>query len=201
MEIILNRLRGTDKETFSLFGISGNILYMLYFILLIGFLTTWYYGLAAGILYYAGESMGWGEWVGALCNNEKVASQERLDEDAGHNNGIHWLANLIFKESENYKRYCQLALSIRGFYWWFPIMFFIGYLGLLPWYVAAISIFFLSIGFPIGIEIARNLNFTFVIKGFKVTGVWERQELIYGFIQFLCISLPILLIYFGILPF
>lgn len=194
MEIILNRLRGTGSMfTIGSLNINGNILYALYIAMLVGLLSTWYFGLVAGLLYVLGESFGWGEWIGALINGEKVASKARLEEDEGHDTGIHWIANKIAPEDKDYQKYCRVALAIRGFYWWAPLMVYLGVIGLLPWVVVAVNIVALSIGFPLGIWAAKKWVFSVEWWKFKVDSTWERQEVFYGVVQFMCVTVALLL--------
>jgi len=110
--------------------------------------------------YLAGESMGWGEWIGGLIHNDGRAS-ERYD---GRENGIEWIATRFTDlHSRNYHK---LSLAIRGFYWWFltliPLAFVMNPIIILT------AILVLAIGFPYS-----------VVKMME----WNDAEYIYGGIQ------------------
>ena len=181
-EIALNRLRGTGDifKIFS-FAITGNILYAVYIALVIGLLSTWYYGLIAGLLYMLSESMGWGKWVGYLTADK---APENYDDLEGYNFPyINKTANLIAKERKNYKLYCQVALSLRGFYWWTPLYLFLAYIGLISYIEAIIIGILLGIAFPIACEIGKRLNYNGKFGIINYSKGWENQELVYGLFQ------------------
>ena len=168
MMTIANRLRGTYSWFAKVNGVVLGLLVYLVF-------GNTYVSLAVAIGYIIGESFGWGEWVGTLsCNRTAVENNEE-----GKNNGIQWLASKVIDPSKDWINYCRVALSIRGFYWWF--------LALAPLYFVAdsllitVSILFLSIGFPIACEIGyllRNKDYSFWKLSYK--GGWEMQEGVYG---------------------
>ncbi len=168
LPILLNRWRGTGT-IFNIFGfrLIGNVIYAFYIALLIGFATalnhsllpfstivlngtnTVYvfensqffsssiFALLGAILYIAGESYSFGKWVGYLVSNNGAIE---LDNKAGTKFPfIHQTANFFISQEKNYKRYCQLALSIRGLYWWTPIMIVLAYADLINWYMAFIN--------------------------------------------------------------
>jgi len=149
----LNRLRGT----YSIFAKVNAIIIGLIF----GYVTkSPYVGSAMAIGYLAGESMGWGEWIGGLIHNDGRVS-ERYD---GQKNGIEWIATRFTDlHSRNYHK---LSLAIRGFYWWFltlvPLAFVMNPIIILT------AILVLAIGFPYS-----------VVK----TMEWNDAEYIYGGIQ------------------
>lgn len=181
MEIILNRLRGTD--------IKGVYLYALYLGLLIGCLSAYYYGLLASLLFLIGESFAWGKWVGYLVS-------ENGEKEYSNTNGqnfpyIHQIANYFFEEKENYLIYCRFALAIRGFIWWTPILTLIYYIDLISWYMLIINSIVLSFGFPFACELSKYWKFEYKSKYLSIQTNWEKQEVIYGLIQFCCITLSI----------
>ena len=191
MEIFLNRWRGTGVIFTSIPLLTGTLIYSLYFGLLIGFLSTYYYGILISILFILGECFGWGKWVGALTSKDYVKAYDDLE---GYNFPyIHYLANFFIKEKEDYLNYCRLALSIRGFIWWTPILILLGFIDLLSWYQVAINSIILAVGFPIGCELSKFWNFEYKSKYLSISGNWEKQEVIYGLLQFICISLSIFL--------
>lgn len=190
MEIILNRMRGIGNIYK---GITGTMIYALYFGLLVGLLTHYYYGLMAIILFLFGESFAFGKWVGFLVDYEDKHTPE-YDSKVGKSFPyIHYLANYIVKEKENYKLYCQVALTIRGFTWWTPLLILLGSIDLMSWYQVVASSIVLSIGFPFACWVGRNWTFEYKTKYFFTKRGWENQEVVYGMIQFLYISFPMFL--------
>jgi hypothetical protein len=190
MEILLNRWRGTGNIYK---GITGTMLYALCFGLLVGLLSQWYYGLLAIALFLFGESFAFGKWVGYLVDYEDEHTPE-YDSKVGKSFPyIHYIADAIVKERENYNLYCQVALVIRGFIWWTPLLILLGSIDLISWYQVAISSIVLSVGFPIACYIGRNWKLEYKSKYLLLKRGWENQEVVYGFIQFLTISLQIFL--------
>lgn len=190
MEIVLNRLRGIGNIYK---GITGTMLYALYFGLLIGLLTHYYYGLIAIALFLFGESFAFGKWVGFLVDYEDEHTPEYDSKIGKSFPYIHYLANYIVKEKKDYKRYCQVALIIRGFVWWTPLLILLGSIDLMNWYQVIASSIILAIGFPFACLVGRNWTFEYKTKHFFTKRGWGNQEIVYGFIQFLCISFPMFL--------
>jgi hypothetical protein len=190
MEAILNRWRGTGNIYK---GITGTMLYALYFGLLVGLLSQWYYGLVAIALFLFGESFAFGKWVGYLVDYEDEHTPEYDNKVGKSFPYIHYIADAIVKERENYKLYCQVALVIRGFVWWTPLLILLGSIDLISWYQAVISSIALSVGFPFACWIGRNWKLEYKAKYLLLKRGWENQEVVYGLIQFLAISLPVLL--------
>lgn len=194
MEIFLNRLRGTgDIFVTKYFKITGTMLYALYIFILITILSNFVYGFVGAALLLVGESFAFGKWVGYLVDYENEHIPE-YDSKVGKSFPyIHYIANTIVKEKVNYKLYCQVALTIRGFIWWTPLLILLGCVDLLSWFVVITNSIILSIGFPIACLIGRNWKYNkkFGILEFKQG--WENQEIVYGVIQFICITLSLLL--------
>ena len=189
MEIILNRWRGTGVIFTSFPYITGVHFYALYLGLLFGFLSTYYYGLLAVILFLIGESFAWGKWVGYLVS-------ENGEKEYSNTNGqkfpyIHQIANYFFKEKENYLIYCRFALTLRGFVWWTPILTLLYCVDLISWYMLIINSIVLSFSFPFACELSKYWKFEYQSKYLSIQTNWEKQEIIYGFIQFCCITLSI----------
>lgn len=170
---IANRLRGT----YGWFAkVNGVVLGLLIYIVF----GNLYVSLVVTIGYVLGESFGWGDWVGCLTSNR---NNYKDTTDEGKSNGIMWLSQKIVPDwKTNFIDYSRVALTIRGFYWWF--------LALAPLYFVAdsllitVSILFLSIGFPIACEIGyllRNKDYSFWKLSYK--GGWEMQECVYGLMQ------------------
>ena len=197
MEILLNRWRGTGVIFCKIKGVQ---IYALYLGLLIGFLSTYYYGLLTSLLFLIGESFAWGKWVGSLCHPENITDEVKNSKCGKSFPYIHYIANYIQNQDKDYKLYCQIALAIRGFIWWSPIMILIGYIGLLDWYAVLLNTIILSIGFPIACIIGKNIDISYNSKYLNLSKGWENQEVVYGIIQFVCITLTILIykVYNGI---
>lgn len=190
LPILLNRYRGTgDMFTIT---ITGTMLYTLYLGLLVGFLSTYYYGILVAILFVAGESYSFGKWVGYLVSDNGAIE---LDNKKGSGFPfIHQAANFFIPQTKNYKRYCQLALTIRSFYWWSPIMIVLAYADLTSWNIAVLNSIILAVSFPIACEISKYLKLKCVdSKWLIINENWHEQELIYGLIQFICLNLSIFL--------
>jgi len=189
LPIILNRWRGTGLIFYKITGVQ---IYSFYIGLLVGFLSTYYYGLLAGCLFLFGESFAWGTWVSYLCYPSNHAKE--YDSKIGRNFPyIHYIANSIISQFKNYKDYCRVALTIRGFIWWTPLVVLFGCINLIDWYMAILDVFILSIGFPLACELAKYWNFEYQSKYLSIIGNWEKQEIIYGLIQFVCLNLSIFL--------
>lgn len=189
MFTILNRWRGTKGYWSKIIG--GLIAIALYF--LIG---DWVTALLVGIGYIAGESFGWGKWIGGIMHQKKEATPEQLANDEGIDNGIHWLANKIAPQAGNYIKYCITALTIRGAYWWIltllPLVVF-GYIGILPFVGSVIA---LGLAFPLSVIIGNytETKFDFSSKIFGFSGSWEQAEVWYGLAQDIVLGLLLFLI-------
>jgi hypothetical protein len=158
----LNRLRGT----YSYFAKINAVLLGVIF----GLVSSNYYiGLAVAVGYLAGESMGWGEWIGGMIRRLTRVSDPAVVGREGY--GIQWLATRFYK-LDTYEYYF-LGLAIRGFYWWFLTLASL-YFVMNP-FILTIGIILLSIGFPISVKLGcRNL-------GGK--DAWNEGEYIYGGFQ------------------
>jgi len=190
MMTILNRLRGTQGLWSKINGL------LLAFIVLAIWGNVWV-AIAVGLGYIIGESFGWGLWVGNLTEH---MNDTMPDDGEGKNNGIQWIARkLVPSYATNMVRYCQVALSIRGFYWWLPTLAPLYFVGFNP-YAIAVAVLILSVGFPLACEIGYLLKdkVHFEKYGFSVVGGWEIQEIAYGLIQDLVIIGLIGAYYYGI---
>ena len=121
MFLILNRLRGTQGLWSKIIGL------LLALIVQIAFNNP-YVAIAVGLGYIIGESFGWGDWVGCLTSNR---NNYKDTTDEGKSNGIMWLSQKIVPDwRTNFIDYSRVALTIRGFYWWFlalaPLYFVAG---------------------------------------------------------------------------
>jgi len=151
----------------------------------IGFIST-------VCLFLLGESYAFGKWVGYLVSpNGEIEYENKAGTKFPF---IHQTANFFVPQIKNYKRYCQLALSIRGFYWWTPIMILLACVGLINWYVAVLNSIVLAVGFPIACELSKHIRVKWIeLKFLIINENWHIQELIYGLIHFICLNLSIFL--------
>ena len=179
----LNRLRGTgDVFCISKFAVTGNMIYAIYIGLVIGLLTSSVLNalIIAG-LFILGESMGWGKWIGYLTSDDHP---ENYNDKEGYNFPfIHQTANLLANEKEHYRLYCQLALGLRGFYWWILPYLFMAYIDLISYYEAVLFSILLGVLFPIACEIGKKLDYNGKFWIINYSKGWENQELIYGLFQ------------------
>lgn len=173
---ILNRLRGTYSWMSKVNGVVlGLLCYLVY--------GNYYVAIAVAIGYVAGESFGWGDWIGTLAENSYLSKPEPYEE--GKNNGIQWLARKIVPDyATNMINYCRVALTIRGIYWWLPTLAPLYFVGFNPYYLA-IAVVLLGVGFPLACEIGYRTQKLFSVNKpyFQMTGGWEHQEVWYGVIQ------------------
>lgn len=188
MEILLNRWRGTGVIFYKITGVQ---IYALYLGLLVGFLSTYYYGLSTIVLFLIGESFAWGKWVGFLVSED--GEKEYSNTNGQNFPYIHQIANYFIKEKENYLIYCRFALTLRGFIWWTPILTLLYYVDLISWYMLIINSIVLSFGFPFACELSKYWKFKYQSKFISIIGNWEKQEIIYGLIQFLCVTFSVIL--------
>ena len=113
-EAILNRLRGTgDVLRIGNFIVTCIMLYALYLMIVVTMLSEWYYGLAFVVMFVAGESYASVKWIVYLVDYEDKHSPEYDSKVVKSFPYIHYIANAIVSERVNYKRYCQIALTIR----------------------------------------------------------------------------------------
>lgn len=152
----LNRLRGT----YSYFAKINSILLGLIF----GYASkNPYIGTAVAVGYLAGESMGWGDWIGQLVDNYERCGNE------GQKNGIKWLSSKLFPCGTRNYNIC--ALAIRGVYWWLPALASLAFVVDYTFIIVAVII--LGIGFPASVLLAKGSG----------KPRWNRAEYIYGGIQ------------------
>ena len=186
--ILLNRLRGTgDVLRVGNFRVTGIMLYALYLMVVVTMISEWYYGLAFVVLFVAGESYAWGKWIGYLVDYEDEHSPE-YDSKVGKSFPyIHYIANAIVSERVNYKKYCQVALALRGFVWFAPMYAVLWYAGLINWIEVAVISIVLAVGFPIAAYVGRNWDYNARFGVLEFKRGWENQEVVYGLIQGMCL--------------
>ena len=156
----LNRFRGTKSIWAKYNAIILGVIFGL---------ASWnpYIGLAVAVGYLAGESMGWGDWIGGLITNSGISRGD------GSKNGIMWLASRFFDVGTY--NYNFLALAIRGFYWWgltlLPLYF------AMDWIPVLSASLVLAICFPLSVVLSVKY-----IEG-DTTDNWCNAESIYGGMQ------------------
>lgn len=154
-------------------------------------------GVASAVLFLLGESFAFGKWVGYLVDYEDEHTPE-YDSKVGKSFPyIHYLANYIVKETENYKLYCQVALTIRGFIWWTPLLILLGSIDLMSWYQVVASSIILAIGFPIACLVGRNWTFEYKTKHCFTKRGWGNQEIVYGAMQGIVLWYVVLGVMYG----
>ena len=198
LEAILNRLRGTgDVILVGNFRVTGIMLYALYLMIVVSLVAEWYYALAFGVLFIAGESYAWGKWIGFLVDYENKHEPE-YDSKVGKGFPyIHYISNYIVDERIDYKRYCQTALAIRGLVWFAPMYALLGYAGLIS-FIEVVSIsMVLAIGFPVACYIGRRWNYNNKICVLEFKRGWENQEVVYGVIQGIVLWYVVLGVMYG----
>ena len=189
IEPILNRWRGTgDIVTISKLRITGTMIYALYLGALFGLVTQSYAVSAITLIgFLAGESFGWGKWVGTLVTDEpKDLEKEYADKEGYNFPYIHYIANAIQPERENFRRYCTVALGIRGAVW--AMFLYIGLIGLgyIAWYDYFVVILAYGIGFPLASWLGKEYIINKEYKHLSMKDAWESQEIYYGVIHGLC---------------
>lgn len=186
MFTILNRLRGTN-------GVWSKFNGLLISYILLSVFNNHYVALSVGILYVIGESFGWGDWVGTV--SERSHKYMPVPYNEGINNYIQWLATKIIDPSKDWLNHCRVALIIRGFYWYVPILFLLFFVGISP-YLLVISMLFLSISFWLSYELGYLLKdkISFERFGLSFKGGWELGEAFVGCSQ--DIILILFLIYY-----
>lgn len=189
LPMILNRWRGTGI-IFSIFNyeVAGSLIYGLYYALLFGFISTWYIGILTFILYLGAEHQGFGKWVGFLTK-DNLPLEEKYKNFQGYKFPfIHQTANFIVREKANFFWYCNMALFFRGLYWSLPL-----YFGLVVFqYISIIDYLIISlayaIGFPLACYIGNLINIEYKSRFLNLSAGWENQEVVFGFIHFVCNS-------------
>ena len=214
--VLLNRLRGTgDVFNVSKFYITGTMLYATYILFITLVLTFNYnlevngivayilnllsvqgydlattnvfYSISAVMLFLLGESYAFGKWVGFLVDYEDEHIPE-YDSKVGKGFPyIHYIANYIVNEKVDYKRYCQVALAIRGVFWWIPLYLLFAYIGLISYVEAILLGVVAGIGFPMAAYVGRNWDYNKKIGVLEFKRGWENQEVVYGAFQGLCL--------------
>lgn len=175
IEGLLNRFRGTIG--------AGAILYAVYLGFIITVISGPIYGVLIFIAFMLGESFAWGKWVGYLVDYENTHEPEYTSKVGKSFPYIHYIADVIISEKKDYKKYCQLALAIRGFLWFLPVYSVLGLAGLSSWYTVIICSIIIGLCFPIACELGKNWDYNKEISVITFKRGWENQEVIYGVMQ------------------
>ena len=171
--------------------IPGTYFYMVYIMLVVMVVSTWYYGALAGLLYTIGERFGWGKWVGYLADGTPPNYQSNNGKGFPY---IHYIANYFVDEYKDFRKYSQIALTLRGMLWWMPLMVLLGCIGVFPWWLVLVNSIVAGIGFPIACELGKRWQYTLQSKWLCMSPGWENQEVVYGIVQFLVFTLSIVLV-------
>lgn len=198
IEAVLNRLRGTgDVLRVGGFRVTGIMLYALYLTIVVSFVAEWYYALAFGVLFIAGESYAWGKWIGFLVDYENKHEPE-YDSKVGKGFPyIHYIANYIVDERVDYKRYCQVALAIRGLFWWLPLYLLFASIGLISYVEAMLLGIAVGVGFPVAAYVGRNWDYNKKFGVLEFKRGWENQEIVYGLFQGIALWYVVLGVMYG----
>lgn len=226
MEILLNRWRGTgDIFYISKFAVTGTMLYALYILLVTAVLTFNYnleantvisyllsllniqgydlvmtnvfYSISAVMLFLLGESYAFGKWVGFLVDYEDEHTPE-YDSKVGKGFPyIHYIANYIVDERVDYKRYCQVALAIRGLFWWLPLYLLFAFTGFISYVEAMLLGIAVGVGFPVAAYVGRNWDYNKKIGALEFKRGWENQEIVYGLFQGIALWYVVLGVMYG----
>ncbi len=194
MMTVLNRLRGTWSWMAKVTGLVIAILVTLllpYTHMMQFSIEDWFsfsiandlfYGLATGVMYVAGESFGWGKWIGGVYNRHtEPATPSMIKDKEGRKNGIHYLANRMIPETTDYYRYCSTALMIRGIYWFGITLIPLVVSGYLYVNDYVVIVLILGYGFPLSVKIGSYTTSKFNFK--FMNGFWEHAEVWYGLMQ------------------
>lgn len=163
---ILNRLRGR-------YAYFAKVNALVVALLVFAFLGNFYLALVCGLGYLAGESKGWGVWVGALVTHGSYTSEHEVKF-------IERVAARLFEPKTHWLAYCRFCLFLRGLIWWLPVFVPLIFAGL---YGAPLLAVALAAGFPLACELGYRTKFIFTFKKFEVNTAWARQELLYGAMQ------------------
>ena len=189
---ILNRLRGGGfRKDIDLpwVWINGLVLYVLFF----SIDKNIYYSIAILILYVLGESYGWGVWAGAMGYDEpaKELMMNGSQEEARHT-GIRQIADFLIGPKKYGWFNAALALAIRGFYWFAPLLLIVFFRGHIGVSTLVAALFILSFGFPLSFTFARMSSMYGGINRSEFKTAWEQGEVWYGAMQDLVLLLIVL---------
>lgn len=191
LEMLFNRWRGTG---IIFWKINGNIIYAIYWAILVGCFSTWYLGLVFAGLYILGESFSWGKWVGYITMHDRETYIIRENGDYINDDGtrfpfIHYISNFFINQRKDYLNYCRLALFVRGLFWWILPLSFLYFIDLIVLWQYLFGLVVVSFGFPIAAEISRYILIEYKSKYLHLSKGWENQEALYGLFHFIGITL------------
>lgn len=164
---ILNRLRGR-------YAYFAKINALVVALLIFAFFHNFCLALSCGLGYLAGESKGWGVWVGALVTHGSYTSEHEVKF-------IERGARKIVKDPrEHWVAYCRVCLFLRGLIWWLPVFVPLLFADV---YTAPLLAVALAVGFPLACELGYRTKWTVKFRNFEACDAWARQELLYGAMQ------------------
>nr|DAT62886.1 MAG TPA: hypothetical protein [Caudoviricetes sp.] len=163
---ILNRLRGR-------YAYFAKVNALVVALLVFAFLGNFYLALVCGLGYLAGESKGWGVWVGALVGRDGYTSEHEVKF-------IERVAARLFEPKTHWLAYCRLCLFLRGLIWWLPVCVPLLFAGI---YGAPLLAVALAVGFPLACELGYRTKWTLRFRAFEASDAWGRQEVFYGAMQ------------------
>jgi hypothetical protein len=146
---IMNRFRGSGIP----YCRAANVAV---FGLLSGFVAGWWFAVPAALGMWAGQSLGWGRYIGALFETEK----NKLEE-------VEWIDSIIKPLKNNMRLWGAAGLALRGYFWSLCIA-----IALMSPYIQ-----FIGILMPVCYYIAWLIS-----QGNKNPpgAAWERGEILWG---------------------
>ena len=114
---------------------------------------------------------------------KQIYKKEYEDKEGYNFPFIHYMANLIQPERENFRRYCTVALGIRGAIWGALIYIGLVALGYIAWYEYFAAILVYGIGFPLACWVGKEYTINKEYKYLSMKDAWESQEIYYGAIH------------------
>jgi hypothetical protein len=176
----INRWRGT-------LGWGGILHGLLTAAIVFALTFNYIMAIAMGVLVALGEMWGWGKWVGNILaywdKDQAWYNANRVQIDEGKDNGVHFVANKIVKETEDFKGYTIAAMCARSLLWWAPVLLTPLFFGANPIFVA-LAIVLITPAFFLGMYLSRNGE----------GDTWAQGERYYGIMQGIALALVLLTI-------
>jgi hypothetical protein len=165
----MNRQRGHMKAGGAIFGAAtGAIVFAATLDPIAAALTA--------VLYFAGESIGWGRWLRTVPYWGRISTDEYWRDVRQPERGkfIHKIANRINQEKKDFAKYAQTALYIRAALWFPPILAALAITGHANPIVALGASGACVYAFPWAYRYAYKTD---------AQGYWGRGERFYGAVQ------------------
>jgi len=199
---ILNRWRGSRMDQLigsDLWFIkNGAPIAAVGIMLIVAALTQdWIVAFLAGLAYFGGETFGWAKWVRSAqfwwTDWQKQYNRQWLARETGKSSGIHQIANMFAKETEDFTSYAIISLILRGIWWWAPVFAVLAGFGAMHIPVAIIATLAMGIMFPICYYIGGQMHNKNIMKDSIFFGIYmNNAEKIYGFAQGAILALAFL---------